>query len=32
MKKTYIAEIVKLLENCNDIALIDLIYRLLDKS
>ena len=32
MKKQYIAKIVELLENCNDIPLLDLIYKLLLKS
>ena len=32
MKETYIKEIIKLLNNCNDIALLDLILKLLRKS
>ena len=32
MKETYIKEIIKLLNQCNDIALLDLIMKLLQKS
>lgn len=32
MKETYIKEIIKLLNKCNDIALLDLIMKLLHKS
>lgn len=32
MKETYIKEIIKLLNKCNDIALLDLIMKLLQKS
>ena len=31
-KKTYIEEIVTLLEKCNDLDLLDLIYQILCKS
>ena len=31
-KEEYISEIVKLLQECNDIPLIDLIHNLLTKS
>lgn len=31
-KKTYIEEIVTLLETCNDLDLLDLIYQILCKS
>lgn len=31
-KKAYIAEIGKLLERCEDIALLDLVYKILLKS
>lgn len=32
MKQSYILEINKLLEKCNDIPLLDLILKLLQKS
>lgn len=32
MKKTYILEITELLHTCDDVALLDLILQLLDKS
>ena len=32
LKKYYINAIVKMLNNCNDISLIDLIKQLLEKS
>ena len=32
MKQNYIESITKLLENCNDLALLDLILKLLQKS
>ena len=32
MKKNYISKIIKLLEKCEDIALLDLILKLLQKS
>lgn len=32
MKEQYLAEIVKLLEQCNDVSLLDLIHQLLLKS
>lgn len=32
MKEQYISEIIKLLEQCNDIALLDLILQVLHKS
>lgn len=32
MKKEYLAEIKKLLKNCNDIELLDFIMQLLKKS
>ena len=32
MKEDYIAKITELLHNCNDISLLDFIYRLLVKS
>lgn len=32
MKENYIKEIIKLLNACNDIALLDLIMKLLQKS
>lgn len=31
-KEEYIQKIIVLLQNCNDIPLVDLIYRLLCKS
>ena len=32
MKEQYLNEIAKLLENCNDLPLLDLIHNLLTKS
>lgn len=32
MKEEYIEKIIVLLKNCNDIALLDLIWKLLIKS
>ena len=32
LKEYYIESIVKMLNNCNDISLIDLIKKLLEKS
>ena len=32
MKDEYINEIIKLLPNCNDLSLLDLIYQLLQKQ
>lgn len=32
IKSQYIKEIIKLLEQCNDISLLDLIHKLLKKS
>lgn len=32
MKQEYIEAITKLLENCNDLALLDLILKLLQES
>ena len=32
LKKFYINAIVKMLNNCNDISLLDLIKKLLEKS
>lgn len=32
LKKFYINAIVKMLNNCNDISLLDLVKRLLEKS
>jgi len=32
MKEQYIEKIVELLEKCNDISLLDLVYKLLNKS
>ena len=32
LKETYINDIIKLLEKCNDISLLDLIKKLLEKS
>ena len=31
-KEQYIQKILELLQECNDIPLLDLIYKLLDKS
>ena len=31
MKEEYIEQIAKLLQNCNDVAMLDLIYQLLKK-
>lgn len=32
MKQDYIESINRLMENCNDLTLLDLIYRLMKKS
>ena len=32
LKEFYISAIIKMLNNCNDISLLDLIKRLLEKS
>lgn len=32
LKDTYIKDIIEVLQMCNDISLLDLIYRLLKKS
>lgn len=32
MKESYIHHIIELLQNCNDIALLDLIVKLLQKN
>ena len=32
LKESYICKIVELLRKCNDISLLDLIHRLLEKS
>ena len=32
MKETYVHQIIELLENCEDIALLDLILQILGKS
>ena len=32
MKEEYIIRINELMNNCNDVALLDLIFQLLDKS
>lgn len=32
MKEQYTLEIIERLEHCNDVALLDLILKLLDKS
>lgn len=32
MKEQYTLEIIERLEHCNDVALLDLIVKLLDKS
>ena len=32
MKENYVIEIIKLLEQCNDISLLDLIHKLLEKT
>lgn len=31
-KSTYIREIVKLLERCNDVELLDLVYQIMIKA
>lgn len=32
MKQDYIKNINRLMENCNDLSLLDLIYKIMEKS